>query len=94
MNIKQDKKPIFSTDNFGLATLLKTKACNLLHISKDNPRHAIFHFEDTPEREKLTNDYWEGKALVEPKSYYSNQRELKTLLYDSSYPTKTGEKYG
>lgn len=84
MNTKQHK-PVFSTDNFPLAVFLKTKMCIYLHISKENPRHATFYFEDTPEREKLTNDYWQGKALVEPKAYYNNQRELKTLLYDSSY---------
>ena len=84
MNTTQHK-PIFSTDNFPLAVFLKTKLCINLHISKDNPRHAIFHFEDSPEREKLTNDYWQGKALVEPRAYYNNQRELKTLLYDNSY---------
>lgn len=88
MNTTQNKS-VFSTDNFPLAALLKTKACNLLRISKDNPRHAIFHFEDTPERERLTSDYWQGKASVEPKSYYNNQRELKTLLYDSSYVGKS-----
>jgi len=84
MHTKQTKS-IFSTDNFALAVFLKAKGCKYLQISKDNPRHAIFHFEETLKREKLTNDYWEGNALVEPKSYYNTQRELKTLLYDSSY---------
>jgi len=84
MPTKQTKS-IFSTDNFPLAVFLKTKGCKYLQISKDNPRHAIFHFDDSPKREKLTNDYWADKALVEPKSYYNTQRELKTLLYDSSY---------
>ena len=84
MNTKQHK-PVFSTDNFPLAVFLKTKFCIYLRISKDNPRHATFHFEDTPERKKLTQDFWEGKGLVEPRTYYNNQRELKTLLYDNSY---------
>jgi hypothetical protein len=85
MKEKQYNNPTFSTDNFALAVFLKTKLCKSLHISKDNPRHAIFHFEDSSEREKLTNDFWEGTALVEPRAFYNNQRELKTLLYDSSY---------
>ena len=84
MTLKQTR-PTFSTDNFALAVFLKANSCTLMHISKDNPRHAIFNFEENHEREKLTSDYWEGKALVEPKTYYSAQRELKTLLYDSSY---------
>lgn len=87
MNTKQPKS-IFSTDNFPLAVFLKTKKCIYLHISKENPRHATFHFEDTPKRERLTQDFWEGKGLVEPRSFYNNQRELKTLLYDNSYSVK------
>lgn len=84
MNTTQNK-PIFSTDNFALAVYLKTKACICLHVSKDNPRHATFNFEDNPLRASLTDDYWQGKASVEPKSYHSNERELKAQLYDSSY---------
>lgn len=95
MNTKQFSKPVFSTDNFALAAFLKTRLCNCLHISKDNPRHAIFHFEDNPEREKLTQEFWGEKALVEPRSFYNSQRELKTLLYDDSYPIKTNiHKFG
>ena len=85
MKAKQYNKPTFSTDNFALAVFLKTKMCKYLHITKENPRHAIFHFEDTPEREKLTNEFWQGMALVEARTFYNNQKELKTMLYDNSY---------
>lgn len=88
MNTNQSK-PTFSTDNFCLAVFLKTKSCKYLHITKDNPRHAIFHFENNPEREKLTNEFWEGTALVEPREFYNKQKELKTLLYDKSYVGKS-----
>lgn len=84
MNTPQNK-PVFSTDNFALAIFLKTKSCNLLHITKNDFRHATFDFEDNLKREKLTRDFWEGKGLVEPRSFYGNQKELKTLLYDRSY---------
>lgn len=84
MSTKQSKS-VFSTDNFALAIFLKTKSCRLLGITKKDYRHAIFNFDNTPEREKLTQDFWEGKGLVEPRSFYNNQRELKTLLYDNSY---------
>ena len=83
MNIQN--KQVFSTDNFALAVFLKTESCKCLHISKNNPRHAIFHFKDTPEREKLTDEFWQGTALVEPRAFFGNQKELKTLLYDNSY---------
>lgn len=85
INTTSNKKA-FPTDNFSLAIFLKTKGCALLYISKIDIRHATFNFEDTPEREKLTREFWNGKALVEPRSFYSNQRELKSFLYDNSYP--------
>jgi len=88
MNTPQNK-PVFSTDNFCLAVSLKAKECKLLHISKDSPRHAIFHFEDTPKRERLTRDFWDGKILIEPRLYNATQKELKTFLYDNSYVGKS-----
>jgi len=89
MNTKQPKS-IFSTDNLCLAACLKAKGCEFLHISKDNPQHAIFHFENSPAREKLTSDFWSGKALVDPKAYNIAQKELKTMLYDNSYIGNSG----
>jgi len=87
MNTKQSKS-IFSTDNFALAIFLKAKLCKLLHINKKDHHHSFFEFEDNPERQKLTKDFWEGKGLVEPRTFYNTQRELKTLLYDDSYPVE------
>jgi len=85
MNTKKSNS-IFSTDNFALAIFLKTKLCKLLSITKKDYRHATFNFDNTQKREKHTQDFWDGKGLVEPRSFYNNQRELKTLLYDNSYP--------
>lgn len=87
MNPTPDK-PTFSTDNFALATFLKAKVCILLHISKESPRRAVFIFDDTPERKKLTEEFWRGDSSVEPRSFYNSQRELKMFLYDNSYPNK------
>jgi len=82
----QNKKPFFHTDNLPLATFLKTKGCNLLHITRETPKHAFFGFEDDSTREALTRKFWSGKGLVEPRSFCIAQRELKTFLYDQSFP--------
>jgi len=89
MPIQKDKKLIFATDNFVLAIYLKTKNCKLLNISKENPRRAFFNFENSKFRKQLTNDFWDEKALVEPRAFYNSQRELKSFLYDRSYPDRT-----
>ena len=91
MHIPKDKKSVFSTDNFPLAIYLKSKNCKLLHVSKKNPKRAFFNFEESQLRKQLTNDFWNEKALVEPRAFYNAQRELKSFLYDKSYPAKTLE---
>jgi len=84
----QNKKPFFSTDNLCLGTFLKAKNCKLLHITRKTPKHAFFNFEDSSKREVLTRKFWNETASVEPRSFWVAQRELKTFLYDKSYPTK------
>lgn len=84
---KTQNKSIFCTDNFCLAAFLKTKKCNLLHISKKNSRRAFFNFEDSQLRKQSTSDFWNEKSSVEPRAFYNAQRELKSFLYDKSYPT-------
>ncbi len=91
MNTKQNQS-IFSTDNFCLAAFLKTKNCRLLSISKQNPRRAFFNFKNSKLTKQLTKDFWDGKTLIEPRLYNATQKELKTLLYDSSYPGNTNHK--
>ena len=88
MNIKQAKPTVFSTDNFSLAAYLKTQKCKLLHITKKNPKRSFFNFEESPLRQQLTKEFWEESGLTEPRAFCRNQRELKTILYDNSYPTK------
>ncbi|MBU0708814.1 hypothetical protein KJ596_03645 [Patescibacteria group bacterium] len=83
---KEKNKQIFSTDNFPLAIFLKVKACNLLGLSKKSARRSFFNFEDTPLRKQLTKDFWEEKGVVEPRAFCQTQKELKTILYDDSYP--------
>lgn len=88
MNTTQNKPKVFSTDNFSLAIFLKAKGCNMLHVTKGKSRRSFFNFEDSPLRQKLTNDYWNEKGTVEPRDFYRTEKELKMLLYDNSYPTK------
>ncbi len=83
----QNKKTIFSTDNLPLATFLKAKGCKLLHITRKTPKHAFFNFENCPKRKDLTKEFWNENGSVEPRSFCIAQRELKTFLYDQSYPT-------
>lgn len=86
--ITKNNKTIFSTDNLCLATFLKAKKCKALHITRKTPKHAFFNFENTAELKKLIKKFWDETSLIEPRSFYLALRELKTFLYDKSYPIK------
>ncbi|MDP3973936.1 MAG: DUF5659 domain-containing protein [Candidatus Daviesbacteria bacterium] len=75
------KNKVFESDNFPLCAYLLSKSCLLLMVKKDNPKRAVFVFEDTPDRERLTNDFFSSRGSVEPNSYFAAQRNLKQLIY-------------
>lgn len=65
-----------------LATFLKTQNHNLHNITVDKSTRATFHFVLS---EKLKEDikvYFDGNALVEPKRYISEFRDLRTFVYN------------
>ncbi|KKP64699.1 MAG: hypothetical protein UR61_C0041G0006 [candidate division WS6 bacterium GW2011_GWE1_34_7] len=74
---------IFTTDNFVLAAYLLTESCLLVHCDKTNPRRVIFHFENSNEREILTQKFLGYEARIEPNKFFSAQKNLKQLIYSS-----------
>lgn len=71
----------FETDNFQLASYILSKSCMLLSVKKDNPKRVVFVFDDSPEREKLTQEFLSYQGSVEPHKYFSAQKDLKQLIY-------------
>ncbi len=72
----------FPTDNFVLAAYLLTESCTLLYCDKTNPRRVIFHFEDTKERQGLTQKFLGYETRIEPNRFFSAQKNLKQLIYE------------
>lgn len=71
----------FSTDSFPLASYLLAKSCTLTLIDKANPRRALFVFQESEERQKLTKEFLSHTGLVEPHKFFSSQKDLKQMLY-------------
>lgn len=71
----------FSTDSFPLASYLLAKSCNLTIIDKANPRRALFVFQESIERKRLTEEFLTHQGLVEPHKFFSAQKDLKQMLY-------------
>lgn len=80
--MRNSNTSIFSTDNFGLACFLLSESCQLLSADRTNPKRVSFIFEDTPQRQMLTQKFLAYEALVEPHRYTSAQRDLKQIIYE------------
>jgi hypothetical protein len=76
---------IFSTRDLYLAATLVSLKFYLEGIDyqiegdKNNPI-GYFKFEDTPEIQKAKSDYTQGRILVEPKSFVTNLKSLKSEI--------------
>lgn len=77
------KDQTFSTDSFQLASYLLSESCHLLSVDKSNPQRLAFVFEDDERRKTLTSEFLSYKAVIEPHRYYSAQRDLKQMIYQS-----------
>lgn len=83
MNTHDNNQTIFPTDNFQLASYLLSNACLLVSVDKTNPKRVAFIFENSPERERLTQEFLSYQGTVEPHKFFSAQRDLKQLIYST-----------
>ena len=83
--MKKEKDKKFALADFYLAAFLRAKGFQLFDIEwdKNNPRRALFIFEDKEDRQSLVEDFLFGRAQIEPKSFISAIKELKQLLHSS-----------
>ena len=79
--MNKNKDLTFYTDNFQLASYLLSESCRLSSIDKNNPKRAVFVFEDSDKRNLLTNRFLSYEAKVEPHRFFSAQKDLKQLIY-------------
>jgi hypothetical protein len=83
MNDKKNQQ--FTLSDFYLAAFLRAKSFRLLNIEwdKNDPRRALFIFEEKEGRQRLVEDFLFGRSQIEPKSFVSAIKELKQLLHSS-----------
>lgn len=73
---------LIDTQDFGLAVALICKKYDLLDLDKSfGARRITFRFADKPGINQASQDYWNGKLLVDAKTYWSESKNLKTRLY-------------
>lgn len=73
---------IYQTNNFYLSSILLAKGIKLVNIDRNNPRQCQFVFEDSPQRQKLVEDFLIGKEiLIDAKVLIGTIKDLKDKLY-------------
>ena len=84
-----ENKKVFSTRDLYLATTLVTLKFYLLGLdyviegSKNLPI-GYFKFEDTPELQETKSKYVQGLLTVEPKTYITNLKSLKSEIVNAN----------
>ena len=82
MNKKIEEK-LYRTSSLPLATHLSLRQ-PIINVDKENPRKALFIFENTTEILNYVSEYWAGEARVEPQAYFNQLKILKGRLYESN----------
>jgi hypothetical protein len=84
MRIKNDKQKEFLLSDFYAAVFLRSSGFDLIGINKNDPRRFNFIFQDKVGRIKLLEDFFAGRAKVEPKKFTIAIKELKNLMYSDA----------
>ncbi len=81
--MKEDKKDVFSTRDLYLASTLLSlgfKLTGLDYQIEGSRPVGYFNFEDTESIRNAEKDYWDGKLAIEPRSFITNTRDLKSRV--------------
>jgi hypothetical protein len=84
MKNKNAKKNEFVLCDFYAAVLLRSSGFDLIGINKSDPRRFNFIFKDKASRIKLLDDFFAGRAVVEPRQFTAAIKELKSLMYSDA----------
>ncbi len=71
----------FLTFDLGLASALTSLGYELLDLDRANPRKVQFIFKRAKGIDKLTEDYWSNRLMVNARTFFDNQKMLKNRIY-------------
>ena len=72
---------LFETKDLALAAYLKMTGLKIRKIYNSRNK-TVFSFIDVPERKSWIDDYFNGRAKVDPLIYKDTLRNLKTYTYN------------
>ena len=74
----------FVLSDFYAAVFLRSSGFDLIGINKSDPHRFSFIFQDRTDRIKLLDDFFTGRATVEPRQFVAAIKELKSLMYSDA----------
>ena len=72
-------KQSYKTSDIYIAALLRTAGLKFLGVTKNGVR-GVFEFEDSPDREKLILDFFNGEVVQNIRQYIDNWMHFKKLV--------------
>lgn len=78
MRMKQNN--LIKISDLCLATVI-SQYFPIVSVNKNNPRRAEFIFEGSDELKGYISKFWEGKLVVEPKSFFNQIKNIKSMIY-------------
>lgn len=82
--MKESMENNFITSDFYSAVFLRSAGMKLIGINRSDARRFRFVFEDAKGREKLLDDFFGGRASVEPRAFIAAIKETKSLMYSDA----------
>jgi len=74
---------LYKTCDMGLVAYLSMKSpITAMEPDDEDPRKRWFRFTHSEKLQKKINNYWAGKAKVEPQAYFAAIKTLKNRLYN------------
>ncbi len=71
---------IYETKNLNIASYLCASKIVMFKTRRVD-RDVYFQFENKEEVEKLVNDYFTGKALINPQDLFARLNDLRDLIF-------------
>lgn len=87
---KNDQDKYYRLSNFYLACFLFASGIELVNIDRTDPRHSLFVFLDSPDRESLIESFNFSKedvasVMVDARKFIAAIKTLKDKLYQETY---------
>ena len=73
----------YPTSDMNLAVSIISHGFTVKKINNDNPKRVVFYFTESNELERLIQKYWSKQLLIEPQHFSSNQKFLKSMIYQN-----------